>query len=325
LSTRNTGYALTALLEEFGATMRLWPFFLLAAALALSAIEQSCTCRPDQEGVNIDGSSTVYVISEAVAEEYQKRYRGRVSIGVSGTGGGFKKLCSGRVNIIGASRPISDAEKELCRKNNINAQEFSVALDGIIIAVNKKNTWINNINVKTLKTLFEPEAEGKINNWSDLDPSFPARKIAIFSPGIASGTYDYFTKAIVGKEHASRGDITSSEDDNVLVHGVRSNLDSIGFFSFAYYLENRADLKALPLLQADGSTLMPSVQSIQDGSYKPLSRPLYIYADQTKLKKAEKSFLRFYLENMSELAPEVGFVALAPKAHQESLHKLASE
>lgn len=305
--------------------MRLWPFFLLSAALLLSAIEQSCTCRPDLKSVNIDGSSTVYVISEAVAEEYQKRYKGRVSIGVSGTGGGFKKLCSGRINIIGASRPISQAEKELCTKNNINPGEFSVALDGIVIAVNQKNTWIQDISIEILRTLFEPGAEGKIINWSDLNPSWPQRKIAIFSPGIASGTYDYFTKVIVGKEHASRGDITSSEDDNVLVHGVRSNLDSIGFFSFAYYQENRGDLKALPLSMPNGSVVRPSVQSIQDGSYKPLSRPVYIYADQKRLTNTENIFLRFYLESSAELAPDVGFIALDHEAQTESLQKLASE
>ncbi len=304
--------------------MKLWPLFLLAAALALSAVEQSCTCRPDQESVNIDGSSTVYVISEAVAEEYQKRFKGRVSIGVSGTGGGFKKLCSGRINIIGASRPISEAERALCLKNNINPSEFPVALDGIVIAVNQKNTWINNISVEMLRALFEPGAEGKVNNWSDLNPSWPARKIAIFSPGIASGTYDYFTKTIVGTEHASRGDITSSEDDNVLVHGVRSNLDGIGFFSFAYYQENRADLKALAL-STNNALVMPSVNSIQRGDYKPLVRPIYIYADQAKLKNAERIFLRFYLENSAELASDVGFVALDQEAQSASLDKLVSE
>jgi len=303
--------------------MRLWPFFMLSAAM-LSALEQSCTCRPDLESINLDGSSTVYIISEAVAEEYQKLHKGRISIGVSGTGGGFKKLCSGRINIIGASRPINDAEKALCAQNNINPSEFAIALDGIVIAVNKKNTWINTIDINTLKIIFEPNSEGKINNWNDVNPKWPNRKIALFSPGIASGTYDYFTKTVVGKEHASRGDITSSEDDNVLVHGVRSNRDSLGFFSFAYYQENSADLKALSLRTPNGSIIMPSPQTIQDGSYTPLSRAIYIYADQNALKKAEKIFMRFYLENSAKLAPEVGFIALDQKAQAENLEKLSN-
>lgn len=305
--------------------MRLWPFFLLAFALVLSAIEQSCTCRPDCESVKLDGSSTVYVISEAVAEEYQKKYHGRVSIGVSGTGGGFKKLCSGRINLIGASRSINNLEIDLCKKNNINAQEFAVALDGIIIALNQKNTWIESISIETLKRLFEPAAENKITTWNDLNSSWPTRKIAIFSPGVASGTYDYFTKIVVGTEHASRGDITSSEDDNVLVHGVRSNLDGIGFFSFAYYQENSRDLKALPVINNAGEKIPPTIKTIQDNSYNPLSRPIFIYANQEKLTDAEKAFLRFYLEHAALLVPQVGFVALNKNSHEQSLQKLARE
>jgi len=305
--------------------VKFWPFFLLAAALLLSAIEQSCTCRPDIESVSIDGSSTVYVISEAVAEEYQKRHKGRVSIGVSGTGGGFKKLCSNRTNIVGASRPISKSELDLCHNNNIYPTEFAVALDGIIIATHQNNTWVNEISVDKLKKLFEPEAENKIINWSDLDPAWPKRKMAIFSPGIASGTYDYFTKAIIGTEHTSRGDITSSEDDNVLVHGVRSNLDSIGFFSYAYYQENHNDLKLIPVINNNSVAVTPTANSIQNGSYKPLTRFVYIYADQARLKKAERIFLRFYLENSAELASEVGFIALDPENLRLSLNKLTVE
>jgi phosphate transport system substrate-binding protein len=300
--------------------MRFWPFFLLAAALAVAAIEQSCTCRPDQKSITLDGSSTVYVISEAVAEEYQKLYKGRVSIGVSGTGGGFKKLCSGRIRIIGASRPINNAEQELCTKNNIVATEFSVALDGIVVAVNKTNSWAQDISVSTLKHLFEPAAENKIMYWSDLHQSWPKKKLAIFAPGIASGTYDYFTKTIVGREHASRGDITSSEDDNVLVHGVRSNPNSIGFFSFAYYQENSRDLKALSV-----ENISPSKETIQNNIYKPLTRAVYIYANQADLNNAEQLFLKFYLENSAQLAADVGFIALSDEQQRNSLQKLAQD
>jgi phosphate transport system substrate-binding protein len=287
---------------------------LLSIAAICATLEQSCTCSPHLDSVTIDGSSTVYVLSEAIAEEYQKLYKSRVSIGVSGTGGGFKKLCSGRIALIGASRAITEHEKDLCLKNNIKTTEYEIALDAIVIAVNKKNNWVHKISIATLKRLFEPEAEGAIMTWKDLDPRWPSRKIAIFSPGVASGTYDYFTKHVIGKEHASRGDITSSEDDNVLVHGVRSNLDSLGFFSFAYFQENKDDIKALALAAHDDIYRMPTIDSIQNGTYA-LSRPIYLYVNAEKLSKKEKDFVRFYLENISVLAQEVGFISLSDKAY----------
>lgn len=301
--------------------MKKW---LLLTLLVLLSLKQSCSCERPKDKVSIDGSSTVYVISEAIAEEYQKLFpRSRVSIGISGTGGGLKKFCSGRIRIVGASRPINESERLLCEKNGVEISEFAVALDGIVVATNAKNTWVDEIDIKTLKKLFEPEAEGKINFWSELNPSWPKRKLAIFAPGISSGTYDFFTKTIVGTEHASRGDITSSEDDNVLVHGVRSNIDSIGFFSFAYYRENRDDIKALTIISENNKRASVSEESIQNGSYTPLSRPIYIYADQKKASDAERAFLQFYLENSSALAHDVGFVPLNEETLRESLGKLS--
>jgi len=283
---------------------------------------KSCSCKPPPERVSIDGSSTVYMISEAVAEEYQKRHPGRISLRISGTGGAFKKFCDKRIRLMGASRPINEKEAQVCEKNGVAVSEFAVALDGIVVAVNAKNSWVRKIDVATLKKLFEPEAEEKINYWSDLNPSWPMRKLLIFAPGISSGTYDYFTRVIVGKEHDSRGDITSSEDDNVLVHGVRSNLGSIGFFSFAYYQENKNELKALAVINDEGHAVLPTVESIRNGTYAPLSRAVYLYADQRKASEAEKTFLHFYLENSSRLAHDVGFIALNDEANKENMGKL---
>ncbi len=298
---------------------------LTAFTVVVGIFQPGCTCSRAAENIKLDGSSTVYVISEAIAEEFQKQHSGNISIGISGTGGGFKKLCSGRVEIIGASRSIKESEKKLCEENQVGATEFEVAFDGIVVAVNHENKWLNNISVSTLKKLFEPSAEGKILKWSDLDPSFPEKKIEIFAPGVSSGTYDYFTSAITGVEHASRGDMTTSEDDNVLVHGVFSNVDSIGFFSFAYYLENQQKLKALAVIddtKPGAEAVMPSKQSIHDKTYRPLSRPVFIYANQKMLNATAAKFLRFYLEQSSKIADDVGFIPLTPADQKRSLDKL---
>lgn len=293
--------------------------------VVIGIFQPGCTCSQSQEKIRLDGSSTVYVISEAIAEEFQKQHQGKISIGISGTGGGFKKLCSGRVEIIGASRVIKDSEIKLCETNKVEATEFEIAMDGIVVAVNHENKWLTSISVSMLKKLFEPEAEGKVLKWSDLDPSFPDKKIEIFAPGVSSGTYDYFTSAITGVEHASRGDMTTSEDDNVLVHGVFSNVDSIGFFSYAYYLENQQKLKALAILDDKdhfSKAIMPTKESIHDGSYRPLSRPVFIYANQKMLNPSSAKFLRFYLENSAKIAEDVGFIPLKLEEQKRSIDKL---
>lgn len=299
---------------------------ILLGAIALASIFQpGCTCSRAQENVRIDGSSTVYVISEAIAEEFQKLNQAKISIGISGTGGGFKKLCSGRVELIGASRSIKDSEAKLCEENKVEATEFKVAIDGIVVAVNHENKWLNTLSVSTLKKLFEPAAEGKIIKWSDLDPSFPDKKIEIFAPGVSSGTYDYFTSVITGVEHASRGDMTTSEDDNVLVHGVFSNVDSIGFFSYAYFLENQQKLKALAIVddrKPSAVPVAPSKETIHDGSYSPLSRPVFIYVNHKMLNDAGKKFLKFYLEHSAKIAQDVGFIPLPPEAQKVNFDKL---
>ncbi|HXW53858.1 MAG TPA: PstS family phosphate ABC transporter substrate-binding protein [Myxococcota bacterium] len=301
---------------------------LIGAVTVALLFWQSCTCSLSKDNIKLDGSSTVFVISEAIAEEYKKQNQENVSIGISGTGGGFKKFCSKRIDIIGASRAITDSEKELCRKNAVDYVELPVANDGIVVVVNKENSWLNDIRVSTLRKIFEPAAEGKITKWSDVNPAWPDRKFEIFAPGIASGTYDYFTKEIVGKEHSSRGDITSSEDDNVLVHGIRSTLDSIGFFSFAYYLENQSSLKALAIINdlagINHKPVLPTAATIQSGAYQPLARPVFLYAAK-ELRPNERNFVKFYLENCSKIAKDVGFVPLSEEEQKAAFTKLAEE
>jgi phosphate transport system substrate-binding protein len=296
--------------------------------MVTGSIFPACTCATPKENIRVDGSDTVYVISEAIAEEYQKSNQGgKVSIGMSGTGGGFKKLCSNRINLIGASRVITSSEKTLCQKNNVKYNEFPVAHDGIVVAVNKANTWIKDINVSTLKKIFGPEAENRVTKWSDINPSWPDRKFEIFAPGVSSGTYDYFTQAIVGKQHSSRGDITSSEDHNVVVHGVRTTVDSIGFFSFAYYFENQNDVRALAIIDDHaGKTkaVLPNKETIRTGEYSPLSRSIFVYANRN-LSEPEKKFLTYYLEHSQKAALDVGYVPLNQAAHSQAIQLLKEE
>ena len=261
--------------------------------------------------IRIDGSSTVFPISEAVGEEFQKGRDARVTIGVSGTGGGMKKFCTGEIDISGASRPIKGKEIDKCKSSGIDFIELPVAYDGIAVVVNPKNDWVESMTVAELKKLWSPEAQGKIMKWSDVRAGWPDKEIHLFGAGIDSGTYDYFTKAIVGKEHSSRGDFTSSEDDNVLVKGVTMDRYALGFFGFAYYSENAAKLKLLGIDSGDGTIVKPSLKTVADGSYKPLSRPIFIYVASKSAKRPEVTeFVNYYLKEGRALVQEVGYIAM---------------
>lgn len=278
------------------------------AVLSLVAILiTGCPSRDSGQNIRVDGSSTVYPITEAVAEEYQKKEpKARVTIGSGGTGSGFAKFCRGEIGIADASRPIKKSEEASCEKNNVKFLELPIAYDGMVVVVHPKATWINNITTDELKRLFEPSAQGKLMKWNQLNPSWPDENIHLFSPGNDSGTFDYFTAAIVGKEKASRGDITSSEDDNVLVQGVATDTYALGYFGYAYYIENKDRLKALSINQ-----VAPSKSAILDRSYKPLSRPIFIYLAVTNpVNKATFDFVTFYLEKGSELVEKVGYIPL---------------
>ncbi|VAW22120.1 Phosphate ABC transporter, periplasmic phosphate-binding protein PstS (TC 3.A.1.7.1) [hydrothermal vent metagenome] len=261
--------------------------------------------------IKIDGSSTVYPITEAVAEEFRNTQPNvKVSIGVSGTGGGFKKFTRGETNISDASRPIKEKEKTLAIKNNINYIELEVAYDGLAVIVNPHNNWVDYFTVEELKKLWEPAAQGKILKWNQIRPEWPNEEIHLFGPGTASGTYDYFTEAIIGESGSSRGDYTASEDDNVLVQGVAGDTYGLGFFGLAYFEENKDKLKLVPVDGGNGNVL-PSIETVSNGTYTPLSRPLFIYVNSTSIKQPEViKFVDFYLKNAPELSKEVGYVPL---------------
>lgn len=264
--------------------------------------------------VEVDGSSTVYPLTEAVAEEFQSSTKGKVkvTVGISGTGGGFKKFCRGERDVQNASRPIQTSELESCKQAGIKFFEIPVAYDAAVIIVSPKNDWVKDITVSELKKIWEPSAQGKILKWSDVNPAWPQEKIKLYGAGADSGTFDYFTEAIVGKAKSSRGDYTASEDDNTLVTGVANDKFALGYLPYSYYAENKNKLKALSV-----NTVFPSQETVENGKYSPLSRPVFIYVSEKSYQKAEvKSFVEFYLKNAATLATEVKLVALPAKIYQ---------
>lgn len=302
---------------------------------ALTAPLWSCSKHPataprDADGTNteaavtdvvrIDGSSTVYPITEAVAEEFQKATKAKITIGVSGTGGGFKRLCAGEVVITGASRPIRESEEQDCAANNIAFVELPIAYDGLAVVVNPKNDWVKSLTVRELKRVWEPGAQRRVLSWNHIRPEWPDVPLRLFGAGVDSGTYDYFTRAVVGKEHHSRGDYTSSEDDNVLVQGVSHDLGALGFFGLAYYEENRDKLKLIPVDDGEPENgdgpIAPSSTTVSLGTYQPLSRPIFVYASKAALAQPEvMALLEFYLENAPALVKEARYVPLPASAY----------
>jgi phosphate transport system substrate-binding protein len=296
------------------------------AALALAACGGGSSSSSSASGapalVTLDGSSTVFPISEAVAEEFQRVNPGtRVTVGISGTGGGFQKFCRAETDISDASRPITATEIAACQKAGVEYVELPVAYDGIAIVVNPKASWASDITVAELKTLWAPDAQGKVTKWNQVRASWPDREIHLFGAGVDSGTYDYFTEATTGKAKASRGDFTSSEDDNVLVQGVSSDELALGFIPFAYYEENRDKLKLVPVDdgKADNGAgaILPSPDSIRTGTYQPLSRPIFIYVSTKAAGRPEvQKFVEFYLDQADALVREVNYVGLGAEAYK---------
>ncbi|MFO7868191.1 MAG: PstS family phosphate ABC transporter substrate-binding protein [Bacteroidales bacterium] len=272
--------------------------------------------------IKIDGSSTVYPITEAVAEEFKEIEPDiRVTIGVSGTGGGFKKFARNETDINDASRQIKDLEIEACKKNNITFHEITVAYDGLAVVINPENTWAENITVEELKKIWEPDAQNSITHWNQIRPEWPNEEIHLFGPGIASGTYDYFTDAIVGESGSSRGDFTASEDDNVLVQGIATDKYSLGFFGLAYYEENSNKLKLVAVDNGNGP-VKPTTKSVSSNLYSPLSRPIFIYANKKSCERAEVvEFIKFYIQNAGSLAKDVGYVTLPDSIYNAEYEK----
>jgi phosphate transport system substrate-binding protein len=271
--------------------------------------------------IKIDGSSTVFPVTEAVAEEFQKSVRGkvRVTVGISGTGGGFKKFCRGETDIQDASRPISAEEMDVCRKNGIQYQELPVAFDALTLAVHPEATWIDSITVAELKQIWEPSAQGRILKWNQIRPSWPDQPLKLFGAGSDSGTFDYFTEAIVGKSKASRGDYTGSEDDNTLVQGIARDKAAFGYIPYAYYEPNHKRLKAVAIDGGRGPVL-PSRATVENGTYQPLSRPIFIYVNRQAAGRPEvPQFVEYYLNQAPMLVPQVKYVPLPQRAYELAL------
>lgn len=275
-----------------------------------------------QQMVKIDGSSTVFPVTEAVAEDFQKAKRGkvRVTVGISGTGGGLKKFCRGETDISNASRPILRKEMEDCRTAGIEYFELPVAFDALTVVVNPKNNFIRQLTLAELKKMWEPAAQGKVMRWKQINPQWPDQPMKLFGPGADSGTFDYFTEAVVGKSKSSRGDFTASEDDNVLVQGVSRDVNGLGYFGYAYYIENQDKLRAVPIVNEKGQAVAPSMEAVLKGRYSPLARPIFIYVNAKSLGRPEvKQFVEFYMKNGAALAKEVKYVPLPDAAYKTAL------
>jgi phosphate transport system substrate-binding protein len=300
--------------------MRVLPL-ISALLLALGGAVSSAAWA--QAMVRIDGSSTVYPITEAVAEDFQKANRAiRVTVGISGTGGGFKKFCRGEIDIADASRPILKQEMAACKAAGIQFIELPVAYDALTVVINPANHWAKTMTLAQLKAVWEPAARDRVRTWKDVNPAWPATPLKLYGPGSDSGTFDYFTDAIVGKTKSSRGDYTASEDDNVLVQGVARDKGALGYFGFAYYLENQQRLTAVAVDSGKGGVL-PTPETVEKGSYAPLSRPVFIYVNAQSAERAEvQAFVEYYLKQAPVLVREVRYIPLPKKAYDTALQHL---
>jgi phosphate transport system substrate-binding protein len=290
---------------------------LFALAFAFSAQAQT---------VKVDGSSTVFPITEGIAEDFQIANKNaiKVTVGLSGTGGGFKKFCSDasdQTDINDASRPITQAEIDACAKLGIKYYELPIAFDALTVVVNPKNTFVKQLSTADLKKMWEPAAQSVVSKWNQVNPAFPETTLKLFGPGTDSGTFDYFTEAVNGKAKSSRGDFTASEDDNILVRGVESEVGGLAYFGFAYY--NPKLMKAVAIVNKDGKAVLPSKETVLDGSYNPLSRPLFIYVNAKSLEKPEvKKFVEFYMSKATTIASEVKYIPLPSVVYQKNLEHL---
>ena len=292
---------------------------ILVVALAYWYV--STSAQPLTSTIEIDGSSTVFPITQAVAEEFQKSHPDvRVNVGISGTGGGFKRFAAGETDISDASRPIKDSEAQTAADNGVEYVEFQVAIDGLSVVVNKDNTWVDYLTVEELDMIWNPNST--VFSWNDIREEWPDQPIHLYGPGTDSGTFDYFTEVVVGEVDASRADFTASEDDNVLVQGIAGDTYALGYFGYAYYVENTDMLKIVPIDSGSGP-VTPSDATINAGQYTPLSRPLFIYVSKAALARAEvKSFVRFYMENAIQLVTEVGYTPYPSSVYEQNLATL---
>jgi phosphate transport system substrate-binding protein len=274
------------------------------------------------ETIKVDGSSTVFPITEAVAEEFQiaKRGKVRVTVGIAGTGGGFKRFCRGETDISDASRPITQAEMDACAKTGVKFIELPIAYDALTIVVNPKATWVDQVTIAELNKMWAPAAQGVVSRWNQVNPKWPNQPLKLYGPGTDSGTFDYFTEAVNGKAKSSRGDFTASEDDNVLVQGVEADANAMAYFGYAYYAPNAAKMKALKIVNKEGKAVTPSEAAVLDGSYNPMSRPLFIYVNLAAAAKPEvREFVEFYLTKGAGFVKEVKYVPFVQSAYDTAL------
>lgn len=292
---------------------------IIAGLLAVATLTGCGESAPPAETlIKIDGSSTVFPISEAFAEEFQNLKRGaiQVTVGISGTGGGFKKFCRGETDIQDASRPILKEEMELCAQSGIKYYELPIAFDALTVAVSPQNAWLTAITVDELKTIWSPEAQGKITHWNQVNPEWPNEPFTLFGAGSDSGTFDYFTEAVVGKAKSSRGDYTGSEDDNVLVQGIEKNANSLGYIPYAYFAPHATKMKAVAISNGE-RTVLPSLENVTNGTYQPLSRPLFLYvSEKAALRPEIREFIEFALTQGAPLIEEVSYLPLPEEAYQ---------
>ena len=295
----------------------------LVSVLAVAGIALFGAQAAQAQIVKIDGSSTVYPITEAVAEEFQKAKKNaiKVTVGISGTGGGFKKFCRGETDFSNASRPITAKEMEDCKAAGVEYIEMPVAYDALTVVINPKNTFLKQVTVDELKKMWEPASQGKVMKWNEVNPAWPDAPMKLFGAGADSGTFEYFTEALVGKPKSSRGDFTVSEDDNVLVQGVSRDVNALGYFGYAYYAENMNRLKGLPIVNPKtGKAVEPSGANVENASYQPLSRPIFVYVKKSSLDKPEvREFVDFYMKNAEKLVREVKYVPLPKSAYDGNL------
>jgi phosphate transport system substrate-binding protein len=293
------------------------------SVLAVAGITLLSAQMAHADIVKVDGSSTVYPITEAVAEEFQKAKKNaiKVTVGISGTGGGFKKFCRDETDFQNASRPITAKEMADCKAAGVEYIEMPVAYDALTVVIHPKNAFLKQATVEELKKMWEPASQGVVMKWNQVNPAWPDAPMKLFGAGADSGTFEYFTEAIVGKAKSSRGDFTASEDDNVLVQGVSRDVNAIGYFGYAYYAENMARLKGLPIVNPKtGKAVEPSGANVENGTYVPLSRPIFVYVKAKSLKKPEvREFLEFYMKNADKLIREVKYVPLPKAAYEGNL------
>lgn len=308
--------------QSFPVATSLFPALVFSATLVFSPLASGAAAV-----VKIDGSSAVYPITEAVAQEFQraKLHEVHVNVGVSGTSAGFVKFCRGETDVSNASRPILKKEMEECAKAGIRFYEMPLAYDALTVVVNPQNAFVSSMSVAELRKLWEPAAQGRIKTWKDLNPAWPAQQIKLYAPGADSGSFESFTEVVVGTARSSRTDVSTAEDHDVLAQRIAADKDALGYLSLDYYVENQKQLKAVAI--SDGKeAVLPTVDNIRNGSYQPLSRPLFLYVSEKSLDKpAVKDFVDFFMKNAARLVVEVNYLPLPARAYSENLERVTAK